>query len=456
MSEAPRIRVLLAEDERALGAILSDYLTQRGHHVVHVTDGRAALDALATQAFDVALLDIVMPEMDGLTVLRALRESAEPPEAIIITGNGTIDTAITALKLGAYDYMSKPYRMLEIEMQINRAWEKRELLRQNSLLADRLARADRVTEVRTTDPQMREVLSMVEQLAPTSSPVLITGERGTGRHLIAQAMHRLSPRASRAFTVVSCGEGDPATLEAELFGVEGPGSAWPHGARPGRLETAHGGTVFLDNVEQMDLRSQGRLLRLLEDGAVIRVGGTRRLDVDVRIVAATTNGPDGGLMAAVERRTFRSDLSYKLGAFSIRLPALRERPSDIVDLAQHFLALYGGPRLRFSDAAIAAMQQYAWPGNVTELRTVIERAALLATSPVVEAHTLGVVPVLQETALLDDAALSLTDLERRHIDDVLRREGWHQGRASAVLGISAKTLYRKIREYGLERPAGGR
>jgi DNA-binding NtrC family response regulator len=451
VSDVPSIRVLLAEDEAALGAILTDYLTGRGHQVVHVTNGAAAIAALATQAFDVALLDIVMPEADGLTVLRELRRYPEPPEAIIITGNGTIDTAITALKLGAYDYMAKPYRMLEIEMQVRRAWEKRELLRQNSLLADRLARAERVTELVSGDPAMRDVLAFVERVAPLPSPVLVAGERGTGKRTVGQALHRLSARASRAYVEVSCAAFAPGEAEATLFGVERePGLDGVASPRPGLVEQAHGGTLFLDDVDRLDLRVQGRLLRLLEDGAIVRVGGSRPLSLDVRVVAATSRD----LVSAVERRAFRSDLSYKLGALTVALPPLRERPLDIPVLARHFLAVFGGPARRFSDSALAALQQYAWPANALELRTVVERAALLATGPVVEAHELGVVPVVRDLAEPDDAALSLDALERRHIASVLGAHGWHQGRAAQTLGISSKTLYRKIREYGLERPSG--
>lgn len=453
MSEVPRIRVLLAEDEAALGAILTDYLTGRGHQVVHVTTGTQAIAALATQPFDVALLDIVMPEADGLTVLRELRRHPEPPEAIIITGNGTIDTAITALKLGAYDYMAKPYRMLEIEMQVRRAWEKRELLRQNSLLADRLARAERVTEIASEEPAMREVLALIERLAPLSAPVLVTGERGTGKRTVGQALHRLSSRAARAYVEVACTAFAPGEAEAALFGVERePGPDGTAAPRPGLVEQAHGGTLFLDDVDRLEPRVQGRLLRLLEDGAIVRVGGSRPLTLDVRVVAATAST----LVAAAERRTFRSELSYKLGALTVALPPLRERPRDIAVLAQHFLTLFGGPAKRFSEAARGALQQYPWPGNALELRTVIERAALLAAGPVVEAHELGMVPVVREGGEPDDVALSLEALERRHIASVLGAHGWHQGRAAQTLGISAKTLYRKIREYGLERPAGGR
>jgi DNA-binding NtrC family response regulator len=452
VTDLPRIRVLLAEDEAALGAILKDYLEGRGHHVTHVADGRAAIEALATQAFDVALLDIVMPEADGLTVLKALRESPEPPEAIIITGNGTIDTAITALKLGAYDYMAKPYRMLEIEMQVRRAWEKRELLRQNSLLTDRLARAERVTELVAEDAAMRDVLALAERVAATAAPVLVTGERGTGKRSIARAIHRLSSRAARSYVEVACADLAPDDAEVALFGAERGAGNGPVAARPGLVEQAHGGTLCLDDVERLDARVQGRLVRLLEDGVITRVGGTQRLELDVRVVAATA----GGLSGAVERRAFRSDLAYRLAGFSIEVPPLRERPRDVPALARHFLEIYGGPRKRFADTAVEALAQYPWPGNVLELRAVIERAALLATGPLIEAHELGVVPLVREPRLADDATLSLDMIERRHIEDVLRRHQWHQGRAAATLGISAKTLYRKIREYGLERPAAGR
>lgn len=452
MSDQPRIRVLLAEDEAALGAILKDYLEGRGHLVTHVSDGRAAIEALATRAFDVALLDIVMPEADGLTVLKALRESPEPPEAIIITGNGTIDTAITALKLGAYDYMAKPYRMLEIEMQVRRAWEKRELLRQNTLLTDRLERAERVTELVTEDPAMRDVLALAERVAGTTAPVLVTGERGTGKRSIARAIHRLSLRAARSFVEVACAELAPEDAETLLFGADRGAGSGPVAARPGLLEQAHGGTVMLDDVDRLDARLQGRLLRLLEDGIITRVGGVQKIDLDVRLIVSATHG----LSTAVEQRLFRSDLAYRLGGYAIAVPPLRERPRDVPALARHFLEVYGGSRRRFSESALEALRQYSWPGNVLELRAVIERAALLAVGPVVEAHELGVVPVVREPRASDDATLSLELIERRHIEEVLMRHQWHQGRASATLGISAKTLYRKIREYGLERPSGGR
>lgn len=450
MSDASRIRVLIAEDEAHLGAILEEFLRGRGHHVVRVADGREALAALAAQQFDVALLDIVMPEVDGLSVLRQLREMPEPPEAVIITGNGTIDAAITALRLGAYDYMAKPYRMAEIDVLVRRAFEKRQLLRDNALLQDRLSRVARVAEVVSVEPTMQAVLAFVERVARTDEPVLLIGEPGTGKSLVAQAIHRLSARGARPFVDLDAATLGADEAERSLFGADRDGTT---PARAGLLELAAGGTVYLAGVDALGARAQGRLLRLLEQRAFTRVGGGQRIDADVRLVASTTRP----LLGRVEAQAFRADLSYRLTAMTVTLPPLRDRPGDIPGLAAQFCRLFGGPDApQPTEAALAALQQYAWPGNVRELRAVLERAVLVARGPAIEAHDLPLVPVVREPGPAADVSLSLAELERRHIHDVLVEHRWHQGRAAEALGISAKTLYRKIREYGFARPRGER
>jgi DNA-binding NtrC family response regulator len=453
MKEAAPIKVLIAEDEEMLGTVLEQFLTSRGHVVTVVRDGRAALDALRRDAFDVALLDIVMPELDGLEVLRQVVDDPTPPQVIIITGNGTIETAITAIRLGAYDYLSKPYRMAEIDVLVRRAWEKRQLARQNALLQSRLERADALTDVVTRYAPMQAVLAMVERVAKSDSPVLISGETGTGKELIARLLHRLSGRGDSGggMVHVDCAALGEAQMESELFGQEKGALPGVLKSRPGAFELATGGTLFLDEVGALDIKAQGKLLRALETGGYVRQGGTQKLDVDARVVAATKTD----LAAAVATRAFRSDLYYRINTISISVPPLRERIEDIALLADYFLRAFGGaaPPTMTPDA-IAALETYPWPGNIRELRNVIERAVLLAPGGVITRNDLPLAtPTAHGNGADPDAhQLTLEDLERRHIEAILARANWHQGRAASQLGISSKTLYRKIREYGFVRP----
>ncbi|HVE78321.1 MAG TPA: sigma-54 dependent transcriptional regulator [Gemmatimonadaceae bacterium] len=449
MKESPRIKVLIAEDEENLGTILESFLVGRGHHVTTTRDGRAALTALRAEAYDVALLDIVMPEMDGLEVLRQVREEPSPPEVIIITGNGTIETAISAMKLGAYDYMSKPYRMAEIDVLVRRAWEKRQLAKENAVLQTRLSRVDAVPEIITQYAPMQQALTLVERVAKSDSPVLITGESGTGKELIARALHRLSARGG-TLVDINCAAIAENLMESELFGHEKGAFTGALARKMGLFELAAGGTLFMDEIGELDPKLQGKLLRALELGSFFRVGGTQKVEVNVRIIAATNRD----LAAAVQDGGFRQDLYYRINTINIELPPLRDRVVDIPLLADHFLRKLGGPTPpRMTPEAVDALQRYRWPGNIRELRNVIERAVLLANGGVIHAHDLPLAATNGATANGDgDEQVSLAELERRHIATILAQANWHQGRAAGLLGISSKTLYRKIREYGLTRP----
>ena len=445
----PRIKVLIAEDEEHLGAILEQFLLGRGYQVTVTRDGKSALAAIRSEAYDVALLDIVMPEMDGLEVLRNIREDAAHPEVIIITGNGTIETAITAIRLGAYDYLSKPYRMAEIDVLVRRAWERRQLARENALLHNRLSRVDGVPEIITQYAPMQAVLQLVSRVAKSDSPVLISGESGTGKELIARALHRLSERGSGPLVDLNCEAIADGLIETELFGYEKGAFAGADARKVGLFELAGGGTLFMDEIGGLEPKVQGKLLRALEQGSFFRVGGTQKVEVNARIVTATNKD----LAAAVNEGRFRSDLFYRVNTISIVLPPLRERAVDIPLLANAFLSQFGGthpPRL--SDDAMRALQAYRWPGNVRELRNVMERAVLLANGGVIQARDLPLHDTQVAARSSNGEDVSLAELERRHIEGVLSRTNWHQGRAATVLGISSKTLYRKIREYGFHRP----
>ena len=450
----PRIKVLIAEDEEHLGTILEQFLLGRGYQVTVTRDGASALAALRSEAYDVALLDIVMPEMDGLEVLRHIREEPNHPEVIIITGNGTIETAITAIRLGAYDYLSKPYRMAEIDVLVRRAWERRELAHENAQLHNRLSRLDSAPEIMTQYAPMQAVLELVTRVAKSDSPVLISGESGTGKELIARALHRLSERGAGPLVDINCEAMADTLIETELFGYEKGAFAGADVRKLGLFELAGGGTLFMDEIGGLEPKVQGKLLRALEQSSFFRVGGTQKVGVNARIVTATNKD----LAAAVADGRFRSDLFYRVNTISIVLPPLRERAVDIPLLANGFLAHFGGthpPRL--SDDAMRALQEYRWPGNVRELRNVMERAVLLANGGIIQARDLPLHAARgangangSSNGSGDD--VSLAELERRHIESVLSRTNWHQGRAASVLGISSKTLYRKIREYGFHRP----
>jgi DNA-binding NtrC family response regulator len=445
-----RIKVLLAEDEVQLGQILSNFLAGRGYAVRGVTDGRAALDALRAEAYDVALLDIVMPELDGLEVLKQVRTDADPPEIIIITGNGTIETAISAMKLGAYDYLAKPYRMAEIDVLVRRAWEKRRLARENVLLQSRLERTANAGDIETQYAPLQAVLEMVARVAPSDSPVLVVGESGTGKELVAQMVHRLSGR-SGPFVDVSCAALSEGLLESELFGHERGAFPGADERKLGLMELAAGGSLFLDEISELSPKLQGKLLRALDQLSFYRVGGTQKVEVDVRVVAATNRD----LAACVAEGTFRDDLFYRVNTIAVELPPLRDRAVDIPLLAHHFLAQFGGaapPTL--APDAVDLLSRYPWPGNVRELRNVIERAVLLARGPQIHAADvpLHFPPAGGREPHAAVPAISLAELERRHIEAVLHETSWHQGKAASALGISSKTLYRKIREYGFRRP----
>jgi two-component system NtrC family response regulator len=442
-----RIRVLIAEDEPQLGGLLETFLTGRGCTTVLVRDGRAALERLLTDPFDVAIVDIVMPELDGLAVLRQLREEPLPPEVIVSSGIGTVDTAIAAIKLGAYDYLPKPYRMTEIEALVRRAFEKRQLVRAEALRRQRRVAPTGLGEFRTTTPELQAVLATVEPLAREAGPICLFGERGTGKALVARALHRMSGR-NGAFVEMRCADIPAARHEADLVGRE---SSDPAERRVGVVELAAGGTLFLADVERLDPRAQQRLLTLLDEGTFTRVDGTRVRRSDLRLVAATSLA----LADATAARSLRPDLAARLGAQIIALPPLRHRRGDIRLLADKFLAEIGGatpPRL--TEAAGEALERYGWPGNVQELRAVLERAVLLAGGAPIQPRDLALAEGVGPRPA-PAPPVSLEEVERRHIAEVLAHVGWHQGRAAQVLGISAKTLYRKIREYGLERPHAG-
>ncbi len=447
------IRVLLAEDEQNLSRILETQLRKRGFDVQVTADGRAAVEALRAQEFDVALVDLVMPEVDGIGVLREAMELDAPPEVVIVTGNGTVETAIAAMKLGAYDYLTKPCRVAELDIVVRRAHEKRRLAMENLRLQTRLSRREEFPEIVTASPAMEALLDLCGKIAGSDSAVLICGESGTGKELVARAVHRLSPRSEGPLTDINCAAIQENLLESELFGHERGAFTGAMTRKLGLFELADGGTLFMDEIAELAPRLQSKLLRALESGEFFRVGGTQKVSTNIRLVAATNRD----IEKEVAESNFREDLYYRINTLMIFIPPLRERPEDIPVLARHFLKQHatGDPPI-LSDDMLQLLSQYSWPGNVRELRNVMERLAILRAGEEIQPQDLprdltagrrseGGAPHVGH-------AVSLEEMEKAHIEAVLRRESWHQGKAAETLGISPKTLYRKIRIYGLERP----
>ena len=439
------IRVLVADDEKNLRDLLVRELSRQGHEVDGVSDGEAALERLGAGSYDVVVLDMKMPRREGLEVLRELAASPEPPQVIVMTGFQEVGPAVEAMKLGAYDYLTKPAKIEELDILIRKAAEKGQLLRDNVALRAHAPGAAPFGGILTRSPRMQEVLRIIERVAPTDSSVLILGESGTGKELVAQAIHEHSPRAERPFVPIHCGALPREVLESELFGHEKGAFTGAVAAKPGLVELADGGTLFLDEIGEMEPDSQVKLLRALETGTFFRVGGTRPRRVDVRIVTATNRD----LAEAMRQGEFRQDLYYRINTIAVHLPPLRDRREDVSLLAKHFVegnAVYGVKRL--SAAALATLEGYGWPGNVRELQHAIERAVILGKSDEIlpedlPPEVIGGAPL--PSAL--PAAGSLEGMERQHIVGTLRQVGGHRGKAAALLGIDPKTLYRKILAY---------
>jgi DNA-binding NtrC family response regulator len=427
------IRVLIAEDEEHLGAILDHFLRGRGYSVTMCRDGRAALTELHAAPYDVALIDIVMPQMDGLEVLRHLQNEPAPPEVIIITGNGTIDTAITAIKLGAYDYISKPYRMAEIDVMVRRAWEKRELGKATTMLR---ARASALPATMTTkNPVMREVLDRLPDLGRSSAPLVIDGERGSGKSHLARYLHAMSGRVPDSLIEVQQ-DGGLLVGAAALVGHQGvvSGGAMPTGA----FLAADRGTTVLD-VSALDAEARIVVRDALAVSAFTRIGGAQPIALTTRMILC------------VEDSAEAEELAASIGAERITLPPLRSRHEDLAALAAELLAEQSGPVHTVAPEAIEVLSSYTWPGNVRELGIVLGRCALLAPRENISAGDLRLLLATGAVGV-EGRGAPLSDLEKLHIEAMLVRFHWHQGRAAEALGISTKTLYRKMREFGFRRP----
>jgi len=413
------ICILAVDDDDAFRSVVARRFQRRGYDVAHTGTPSEALAMAEQKHFDVAIFDIAMPEMDGVQLLERLRQVDPDTQVIMLTGQGTIETAIRAMKLGAYDYLTKPCELAELEVQVERAYEKAQLARENQNLKTALRRSGPPTEIIGNSSAIRQVLRMIEKVAAADSSVLIQGDSGTGKELVARALHQGSPRADKPLVVINCAALQETLLESELFGHEKGAFTSAVAAKQGLFEVADGGTLFIDEIGEMAGGLQAKLLRVLEDGRFRRVGSTKEIKTDVRIIAATNKD----LATEVAANRFRDDLYFRLNVITIPIPSLRDRTEDIPLLVNYFVSQgTRGPRSIEPDA-LAALVTYRWPGNVRELANVIERARILADGPSITVRDLplgvaqpsAAVPAARPTeAAVRSNGVHLEDLERQH------------------------------------------
>ena len=443
-----QMRVLVVDDEEPFRILMESELGRTGHAVQCVKSGEEALQALAAQDVEVVLLDLKMPGLGGMETLKRMKEAGVGAEVIILTGHPDIDDAIQAMKLGAYDYLTKPARLAEVEEVLKRAAEKRQLQRENVALRRRVAQTEGPPLILGRSSAIHSVLQTIERIAPTDANVLIQGETGTGKGLVARAIHQQSHRSAQPFLAVNCSAFQDQLLESELFGHEKGAFTGAVSSKPGLFEVADRGTLFLDEVGEMSAAMQAKLLQVLDAGELRRVGSTRTLKVSVRILASTNKD----LAQEVGAGRFRQDLHYRLNVIDVTVPPLRQRKEDIPLLIEHFLhrfRLPGQPVKTISKEVSALLVDYPWPGNVRELANAIERLVILSPGPVIGPDDLApnIRAPQQALAEIDAPDLPLVEMERRHILKVLERTQGKKAEAARLLGIHLKTLNRKLKQY---------
>jgi DNA-binding NtrC family response regulator len=451
------VKVLVADDEEPSRKGLASLLSGWGYSTEEAADGEEALDKARAVLPWVVITDLVMPKQDGLALLRALREELPFATVILLSGQGSVDTAVTAMKEGAYDFLTKPVDVARLKLLVPKAVERAEAVREVALLRRRVRQVWGVGKLVGASPAMQAVYRLIELAAPTPAPVLITGESGTGKELVARTLHELSARSRGPFVAVNCAAIPETLLESEIFGHEKGAFTGALERRPGCFELAHEGTIFLDEIAEMAPGTQAKFLRILDDGVVRRLGAKTETKVDVRVIAATNQDP----VKAMQTERFREDLYYRLNVVAIPLPPLRERREDIPLLIQAFVeefgAKYGKRIVSVDEVARQTLLTQSWPGNIRELRNTIERAAIVCDGELIRPEHLPV-PVVAPGATGRDAespnsivfaiGTSLDDVEKGVILKTLVVHGNNKTLAAQILGISLKTLHNKLRRYG--------
>ncbi|HEX8558555.1 MAG TPA: sigma-54 dependent transcriptional regulator [Pyrinomonadaceae bacterium] len=457
--------VLLVEDKESLRRVLRLTLESAGYSVAEAEDARAAAQALAREPFRLVLTDLRMPHGSGIDVLRASKAAAAETPVVLMTAYGSVDEAVQAMKEGAHDFLQKPVDSNHLLLLVGRALEHTRLRTENVLLREEWSRRYGFPRIVGESEAIRRAVAETQRVAQTDTTVLLLGESGTGKELFARAVHHLSPRRDRAFVAINCAAIPETLIESELFGHERGAFTGATERRPGKFELASGGTIFLDEIGELHVGAQGKLLRAIEEKVVDRIGGRAPVPVDVRVVAATNRD----LQAASDAGEFRRDLYFRLAVFPVRVPPLRERGDDVELLARHFAAKLGRELRKreaaLSDEALRALRSHAWPGNVRELENAIERACILADTATLTPADLGLTAggaarpadATEDPAAGFDLSGTLAEaaeraaraVERRKIADSLRAHDGNKTRAAEELAVSYKTLLTKIKEYGL-------
>jgi two-component system response regulator AtoC len=440
-----KVKILVVDDEAIVRDSLHDWLDEAGYEVLTAENGYQALETIEKEKLGIAIVDLMMPGMDGIELLKRAKEISPNIEVIIITAYASIPTAIAAMREGAYDYIEKPFCPEKAELLIEKLVEHQRLIEENISLHQKLEERYRFENIIAKSPKMQQIIEVIKVVAKSNATVLITGDSGTGKELVARAIHSQSYRKDKSFVAVSCAALPETLLESELFGHEKGSFTGAHAQRKGKFETANKGTIFLDEIGEMSANIQVHLLRVLEEKEFSRVGSNELIKVDVRVISATNKD----MKQAVADRQFREDLYYRLNVVTIELPPLRERKEDILLLTQHFLKKFAVENQKditdFSPEATDFLLKYEWPGNVRELENAIERAVILARNPYIEAADLP-----QESLTLAQSAQSgknLEEIEKDHIINVINETGGNYSKAARILGVSRATLYNKIKGY---------
>jgi len=449
---AAGVDLLLVDDDPEFRGSLARRFVRRGYRVQEAAGGDEALELAHRRQFAVAIIDMVMPCMSGLALLERLKAEHPECEAIMLTGQGTIETAVQAMRLGAFDYLTKPFPLAELELLVQRARQRQALESENRQLKAVLQREQPRHEMIGQSPAMAEVYRLIERAGPTDKAILIQGESGTGKELVARALHRHSSRAAQPLVVINCAALPESLLESELFGHEKGAFTGAVATKPGLFELADHGTLFIDEIGELAGSLQAKLLRVLEDGSMRRVGSVKERRVDVRLLAATNRN----MAAEVQAGRFREDLYYRINVLSLELPPLRDRAGDLPPLVRHLL----GPEWSIDALALAALERCPWPGNIRQLSNVLERAKIMADGQRVTLTDLPreitgeakAPPIADhEPAPLPDA---LAAIQKAHVVGVLEREHGNKARAARALGINRRSLYRLLDKYDLRGQEG--
>ena len=449
------LKVLFADDETNLQELIAAEVPRMGHRVTVCPDGLTAVAALQKNSFDCIIVDLDMPGLNGIQVIEKTKAISPETEAIVLTGKSSTETAVSALRLGAFDYLQKPCKLMDLRNLLNRVSEKLEMKRKNFALQRRLKRVEGTPKMIGQQKNMQRVRALIEKVAPTNSTVLILGETGTGKELAARAVHEQSQRVDEPFVAINCGALPENLIESELFGHCKGAFTGADDNRRGLFEVAHGGTLFLDEIGELPKSTQSKLLRVLESGEIRRVGENEPFEVDVRVICATHRDLD----AMVTAGDFRQDLMYRINTFEVNLPELRNRLEDVPELARHLLIRHMPEAAKvpepFAADAIKKLQEYSWPGNIRELANVVEHASILCDALPISKDDL---PLNFDrngatVAKFETGGLSLRDIEMQAIHTALDRHNGNKTAAAQELGVSLKTLYNKLNQDALRKAA---